>query len=83
MIDTIPIMIFAAEKFISIDAIPKNNKLTPIKIDTNAVLKTGKIIKSNPKIIDNIPDILPVSIFFPPNFFILTFKRIYIKIQKA
>ena len=36
MIDTIPIMIFAAEKFISIDAIPKNNKLTPIKIDTNA-----------------------------------------------
>lgn len=69
----IPIMIFAVEKLISIDAIPKNNKLNPIKIDTNPVLKIGKIIKINPKIIDNIPDILVTSMFFPPNFFMFTF----------
>ena len=69
---TIPIMIFTFEKSISNDAIPKNNKLIPINVDTNAVLKIGKIIKINPKIIDNIPDILLISIVFPPNFVMFT-----------
>jgi hypothetical protein len=66
MMDIIPIMIFGVEKVIIKDAIPKNIKLNPIKTDTNPVLKIGKIIKINPKIIDNIPDILFDSMFFPP-----------------
>ena len=70
----IPIMIFAVEKLISIDEIPKNIKLNPIKTDTNPVLKIGKIIKINPKIIDNIPDTLFNSMFFPPNFFMFIFQ---------
>ena len=65
MTATIPIMIFIAEKFISIDAIPKNTKLNPIRIDTSPELKIGKIIKINPKIIDNIPDTLLISMDFP------------------
>ena len=59
----IPTIIFIGEILISIDAIPKNNKLIPIKTDTNAVLNIGKIIKINPKIIDNIPAILLTSIY--------------------
>lgn len=58
MMARIPIIIFNAENSVSIDAIPKNNKLIPIKMDTNPELKIGKIIKINPKIIDNIPDVL-------------------------
>lgn len=80
----IPTMIFNAENSVSIDAIPKNNKLTPIMIDTNPELRIGKIIKINPKIIDIIPDDLLASMFFPPNFCyahitVILFK----KIQKA
>ena len=71
---TSPIMMFAAEKLISIDVIPRNSKLNPIIMDTTAELKTGQIIKINPKIIDNIPDTLFNSIFFPPNFVIFTFQ---------
>ena len=76
MMARIPITIFTAEKSISIDAIPKNSKLIPIKTDTNPVLKIGKIIKINPKIIDNIPDILFDSIFFSTkNLFYIIKKR--------
>ena len=57
MIARIPIMILTAENPDSINAIPKNTKLNPIRTDRNAVLKIGQIIKINPKIIDNIPDI--------------------------
>lgn len=53
----IPTIILIAENSDSINAIPKNTKLNPIKMDKNAVLKIGQIIKINPKIIDNIPDI--------------------------
>ena len=62
----IPIIILTAENPDIINAIPKNTKLNPIIMDNAAVLKTGKIIKSNPNIIDIIPDILFGSIFFPP-----------------
>lgn len=65
MMARIPIMIFNAENSVSIAAIPKNTKLTPIMMDTTLELKIGKIIKINPKIIDNIPDVLLASIFFP------------------
>lgn len=68
MMARIPTMTLGAENPPNIDAIPKNSKLTPIMIDTNSELKIGKIIKINPKIIDNIPDVLLASIFFPPNF---------------
>ena len=57
MMARIPIMIFGAENPSNNDPIPKNSKLTPIMMDTSPVLKIGKIIKINPKIIDNIPDI--------------------------
>ncbi len=57
MIDRIPIMMLGAENPASIAAIPKNTKLIPIMIDTTPELKIGQIIKINPKIIDNIPDI--------------------------
>jgi len=60
----IPIIILTAENPDIINAIPKNTKLNPIIMDNAAVLKTGKIIKSNPNIIDIIPDILFGSIFF-------------------
>ena len=63
----IPTIILTAENSDSINAIPKNIKLNPIKMDKNAVLKIGQIRKINPKIIDNNPDILFDSIFFPPN----------------
>ena len=70
----IPIMILLAVNPASINVIPKKNKLTPIMMDTTPELKIGKIIKINPKIIDNIPDILFASMFFPPNFVIFTFS---------
>ena len=54
----IPIMILLAVNPASINVIPKKNKLTPIMMDTTPELKIGKIIKINPKIMDNIPDIL-------------------------
>ena len=57
MIDRIPIMMLGAENPASIAAITKNTKLIPIMIDTTPELKIGQIIKINPKIIDNIPDI--------------------------
>ena len=53
----IPITIFNAENPDRITAIPKNIKLNPIRMDRNAVLKIGQIIKINPKSIDKIPDI--------------------------
>lgn len=60
----IPIMILNAENSVNITAIPKNIKLNPIRMVSAAVLKIGKIIKINPKIMDNIPPILFGSIFF-------------------
>ncbi len=74
IIARIPTMILNAENPDNITAIPKNTKLTPIRIDTNPVLKIGKIIKINPKIMDNIPADLLASIFFPPYFVMLTFS---------
>ena len=70
----IPIMMLNAENSVNIDAIPKNSKLTPIITDVTPELIIGKIIKINPKIMDNIPDILCDSIFllqivFHVNFF--------------
>ena len=62
----IPTIMLSAENSDSINAIPKKIKLNPIKMDKNAVLKIGQIKKINPKIIDNIPDILFDSICFPP-----------------
>ena len=53
----IPTIILTAENSDSINAKPKNIKLNPIKMDKNAVLKIGQIIKINPKSIDNNPDI--------------------------
>ena len=53
----IPTMILTDENSDSINAKPKNIKLNPIKMDKNAVLKIGQIIKINPKSIDNNPDI--------------------------
>lgn len=57
MMARIPTMILKAENPASIDAIPKNSKLNPIRMDTTPELKIGQIIKINPNIIDNIPDI--------------------------
>lgn len=51
-----PITILVAVNPASINAIPKNTKLTPIKMDATPELKMGNIIKINPKITDNIPD---------------------------
>ena len=67
MIARIPTITLNAENPDNKDAIPKNTKLTPISMDTNPVLIIGKIIKINPKIMDNIPAILFCSMFFPPN----------------
>lgn len=74
IIARIPIMILLAVNPANTNAIPKNNKLIPIIMDTTPELKIGKIIKINPKIMDNIPDILFASMFFPPNFVIFTFS---------
>ena len=57
MIARIPIIILNPENPASIAAIPKNIKLIPIIMDTVPALNNGKIIKINPKIMDNIPDI--------------------------
>lgn len=61
-------MTFPGVKPISIAEIPKNTKLTPIRMDTNPELIIGQIIKINPKIMDNIPDALLASIFFSSKF---------------
>ena len=53
MMARIPTMILNAENPASIDAIPKNSKLNPIRMDTTPELKIGQIIKINPNIIDN------------------------------
>ena len=74
MIARIPIIILGADNSVSIDAIPKNSKLTPIMMDTNPELTKGKIMKINPKIMDNIPDTLLGSMFFPPKFLYHFFK---------
>lgn len=66
MIARIPTITLNAENPDNKDAIPKNTKLTPISMETNPVLIIGKIIKINPKIMDNIPAILFCSMFFPP-----------------
>ena len=64
MIAKIPIIILLAVNPANSTAIPKNIKLIPIMMDTTPELKNGKIIKINPKITDNIPDILFGSIVF-------------------
>ena len=83
MIDRIPIMILLAVNPANTNAIPKNNKLIPIIMDTTPELKIGKIIKINPKIMDNIPDILFASMFFPPILLYSPFPVKNIKIQKS
>ena len=80
MIARIPIITLNAENSVNIDAIPKNTKLIPIMMDTNPELKTGQIIKINPKIMDNIPATLLDSMFFPPNFVNSLFQVKNIKI---
>ena len=70
----IPTIILSAENPDRINAIPKIIKLNPMKMDKNAVLKIGQIIKINPKIIDNIPDILFDSMFFLLQFVVFTFS---------
>ena len=67
IMDRIPIAILDAVNPVNINAIPRKIKLIPMKRDNAAVVKTGQIIKINPKIMDNIPDTLFVSIYFPPN----------------
>ena len=67
IMDRIPIAILDVVNPANINAIPRKIKLIPIKMDNAAVVKTGQIIKINPKIMDNIPDNLFVSIYFPPN----------------
>ncbi len=42
---------------VSIENIPNNKKLIPIRVEAKAVLKTGNIMNINPNIIDNIPKI--------------------------
>ena len=74
MIAIIPIMMFNAENPIAIEAIPNITRLTPIRMDTVPALMTGKIIKINPKIIDNIPDALLASIVFPPKICFIHFS---------
>jgi len=74
MIARIPTIMLKAENSVSIDAIPKNSKLTPIMTDTNPELRIGKIMKINPKIMDSIPDTLLGSMFFPPNFLCSLFQ---------
>ena len=64
--DSIPTIILNAVNPDTINITPKNIKLIPITRENATVVKKGKIIKINPKIIDNIPDILFNSIFFPP-----------------
>ena len=74
MIARIPTIMLKAENSVSIDAIPKNSKLTPIMTDTNPELRIGKIMKINPKIMDSIPDTLLGSMFFSSKFFVFTFS---------
>ena len=84
IIARIPTIILKAENPDIINAIPKTTKLAPIRIDNAAELKIGKIIKNNPKIMDNIPDILFGSMFFSSiNLLNSLFKVKNIKIQKA
>lgn len=57
MIARIPIMILNAENPPSMNDIPKNIKLTPIRTESVTELMVGNIIKINPTSTDNIPDI--------------------------
>lgn len=57
MMARIPIMILNAENPPSMNDIPKNIKLTPIRTESVTELMVGNIIKINPKSTDNIPDI--------------------------
>ncbi len=57
MMARIPIMILNAENPPSMNDIPKNIKLTPIRTESVTELIVGNIIKINPKSTDNIPDI--------------------------
>ncbi len=56
MMARIPIMILNAENPPSMNDIPKNIKLTPIRTESVTELIVGNIIKINPKSTDNIPD---------------------------
>ena len=66
MMARIPIIMLNAVNPLSINAKPKNIKLIPMKTVNAAELNIGKIIKINPKIMDNIPEALFASMFFPP-----------------
>jgi hypothetical protein len=55
IIARIPIIILNAVNPLNINTIPRNIKLNPIRTVNANVLKTGQIIKINPKIMDNIP----------------------------
>lgn len=56
MMARIPMMILNAENPPSMNDIPKNIKLTPIRTESVTELMVGNIIKINPKSTDNIPD---------------------------
>ena len=66
MIARIPIMMLNAENPLSINAIPKNTKLNPIRTVNAIELNIGQIMKINPKITATIPAAWFCSIFFPP-----------------
>ncbi len=66
--------IFLIENPLTMQAKPKNNKLNPTMMDTDSALKTGKIIKINPNMINKIPKIFSKSIFFL-QFTMLTFLK--------
>ncbi len=76
MIARIPTIMLKAENSVSIDAIPKNSKLTPIMTDTNPELRIGKIIKINPKMMDSIPDTLLGSMFFSSKCVVFAFSSV-------
>ena len=79
-----PTRTFSASSPLNINVIPKTNKLSPRVKDTAAVLKIGKIIKINPKIMDIIPYILLDSMFFLQNFvFFFYFSSVKLINSKA
>ena len=51
----IPIMMFNAENPLSINAIPRNTKLNPIRTVNAIELNIGQMMKINPKITATIP----------------------------
>ena len=59
----IPIMILNAVNPDTTNAIPKNTKLNPIKMDSVAVLSTGQTIKINPKLLIIFPLVYSVPCF--------------------